>query len=299
MDEPVHVPVMVREVIERLDPRPGQKMLDATVGLGGHASPILERIRPGGLLIGIDRDAEALRLARRRLRSVGEEFVLHHGRFSGIAEAIRSAGAASEGGLDGILFDLGLSSYQLDTASRGFGFSREGPLDMRMDPSAGESAGDFLGKVPVEEIERVLREFGEEPAAKRIARAIDRNRREGTLRSTVDLARAVEEVLPRRGKRIHPATRTFQALRIMVNDELSELRLALQETDRFLAPGGRVVVLSYHSLEDRIVKVLFRERAKEGIFAIDRPDPLLPCDEEIRSNPRSRSVRMRSAARRG
>jgi len=168
-----------------------------------------------------------------------------------------------------------------------------------MDPSVGEGAGDFLAKAPVEEIERVLREFGEEPAAKRIARAIDRKRREGTLRSTVDLARAVEEILPRHGKRIHPATRTFQALRIMVNEELVEVRFALRDIDRFLAPGGRVVVLGYHSLEDRIVKVQFKERAKEGILAIDRPDPLLPQEEEIRANPRSRSARLRSAMRRG
>jgi 16S rRNA (cytosine1402-N4)-methyltransferase len=296
--EPLHRPVMVREVLERLALRPGMTVLDGTVGLGGHASRILERIAPGGLLVGIDRDPEALEIARKRLESVGGEFRLHHGRFSEIREALRSIGAPTEGVLHGALFDLGVSSYQLDTASRGFGFGHDGPLDMRMDPGATGSAADFLSRSSVEEIERVLREFGEEPSARRIARAIDRKRREGTLLTTGDLARAVEGVLPRAGRRIHPATRTFQALRIAVNDELAELRRALLDIDRFLAPGGRVVVVSYHSLEDRIVKTVFRERVKEGIFEAHRPDPLLPGEEEVEGNPRARSSRLRSAERR-
>jgi len=298
MAEPLHRPVMAREVLERLDPRPGQTVLDCTVGLGGHASLVLERINPGGRLLGLDRDPLALELARRRLSEVGGSFHLQQGRFSRIREALQAGSVPPEGGLHGVLFDLGVSSYQLDEPSRGFSFSREGPLDMRMDPGVGESAADLLARSTLEEIERVLREYGEEPAAKRIARAIDRRRREGGLLTTGDLARAVEGVLPRRGRRIHPATRTFQALRIAVNDELSELRLALLDLDRFLAPGGRVVVLSYHSLEDRLVKEVFRERVREGIFELVGSNPLLPRGEEIERNPRARSARLRSAARR-
>jgi 16S rRNA (cytosine1402-N4)-methyltransferase len=289
---------MAREVLSRLDPRPGQLMVDSTVGLGGHGSLILAAISPGGTLLGIDRDPEALLLAKRRLAEVGGSFHLHHGRFSEVREALRAAGLPGEGVAHGILLDLGVSSYQLELDRRGFSFGREGPLDMRMDPGAGPSARDLLETASVEEIERILREYGEETAARPIARAIERRRRGGKLLTTGDLARAVEEVLPRRGRRIHPATRTFQAVRIAVNDELNELRRALLEVDRYLSPGGRVVVLSYHSLEDRIVKEVFRERAREGIFEIQVPNPLTPRREEIEENPRARSARLRSAVRR-
>ncbi len=289
---------MPREVLARLDPRPGQWMLDATVGLGGHAAAILEKLQSRGRLVGIDRDRRALELAKARLQAVGGDFFLHHGKFSGMKEALRESGAPIERGFHGILFDLGVSSFQLDEGARGFSFMREGPLDMRMDPEAGAGAMELLGRWSVEEMERILREYGEEPAAGRVARAIDRRRRQGRLQTTVDLAGAVEEVVPRHGRKIHPATRTFQAVRIAVNDELNQLRLVLQEVDRFLAPGGRVVVLSYHSLEDRLVKEVLRERAKEGILEIEKPDPQTPAAEEIERNPRSRSARLRSARRR-
>lgn len=288
---------MVREVLARLDPRPGECIVDATVGLGGHSAPILERILPGGRLIGIDRDPEAIQFARERLKAVGSVF-FYRGKFSEIGRALQEAGAPTEGGVHGVIYDLGVSSYQLESAERGFGFSRQGPLDMRMDPGEGESARDLLARASIEEIERILREFGEEPSARKIARAIDRRRGEGNLLTTGDLARLVEEILPRRGRRIHPATRTFQAVRIAVNDELAELRRALLEVDRFLAPRGRVVVVSYHSLEDRIVKGIMREREREGILEVKKPSPLVPGEEEIQENPRARSARLRSAVRR-
>jgi 16S rRNA (cytosine1402-N4)-methyltransferase len=298
VDRPQHVPVLLREVLERLDPRPGNLVVDATLGLGGHAVEILGRLAPGGRLVGIDRDPRAIEFARERLRAAGGDVVLHHGRFSGIGEALRAAGVPPERSAHGILFDLGVSSYQLDTAARGFGFGREGPLDMRMDPERGETAAQLLERLSIDEISEIIRTFGEEPAARRIARAIDRRRREGKLLTTGDLARAVEEVLPRGGRRIHPATRTFQAVRIAVNDELADLRSALLDVDRYLTPGGRVVVVSYHSLEDRIAKSILREREREGILEVDRPNPLVPGSEEVQVNPRARSARLRSARRR-
>jgi len=289
---------MGREVLARLDPKPGEIMLDATVGLGGHASLILEGLSAGGRLIGVDRDPNALGLAAQGLSRWKDQVQLHHGRFSDLREALRSSDVSEEGGLHGILLDLGVSSFQLDTAERGFSFGRAGPLDMRMDPSTGESAASLLARASVEEIAQILREYGEETAARRIARAIDRRRKQGRLATTSDLAEAVEGVLPRRGRRTHPATRTFQAVRIAVNDELTELRRALQEMDRFLAPGGRVVVLSYHSLEDRLVKTSFREREAQGVFQLNAEDPVVPRDDEIVQNPRARSARLRSAVRR-
>lgn len=295
----VHLPVMADEVLDRLRPAPGEIHVDATVGAGGHAVRILEKLSPGGLLLGIDRDPEILDLASERLAVVGGQFRLVRGVFSRINEHLEKAGLRPEGAMDGLLLDLGVSSLQLDRPERGFSFLRDGPLDMRMSQGEGESALELVQKATPEELETVLREYGEEPAARRIVRAITEARAQGALRTTGQLAALVERVLPRQGKRSHPATRTFQGIRIAVNRELEHLRLILRDLDRWIKPGGRVVVLSYHSLEDRIVKETFRERAKEGLYHEVKPNPLAPSEDEIKRNPRARSARLRSVVRAG
>jgi 16S rRNA (cytosine1402-N4)-methyltransferase len=291
--------VLLEATLERLAPAPGEVHVDATVGAGGHAARILEKLGPRGLLIGIDRDPEALAEARRALEATGGPFRLFHGAYTRIREFLQSLGLPPEGAMDGLLLDLGVSSMQLDRPERGFSILRDGPLDMRMDPGEGESAADFLEKVSMEELEEILRELGEEPAARRIARAVDRARRKERIETTGQLARIVEGISPRRGRRIHPATRTFQGIRIALNRELEHLRLVLRDLDRLVKPGGRVVVLGYHSLEDRMVKTSFGEKVREGIYRWVLPNPLLPGKEEIARNPRARSARLRSVVRVG
>lgn len=273
--------------------------MDATIGPGGHAREILSRLGPTGLLIGIDRDPQALEIARTRLEQVGFPFHLHSGLYTGIRQFCKLSGFSPEGALDGVLLDLGVSSLQLDRPERGFSFLRDGPLDMRMSPGEGMSAAEYLQRVSVEELQRALREYGEEPAAAKVARAIDRAGAKEPIESTLRLQRVVEDAIPRRGRRIHPATRTFQAIRIAVNGELENLRLVLRGLDRLVKPGGRVVVLSYHSLEDRIVKSTFREEVREGLWEWILPNPLLPDADEIAANPRSRSARLRAVVRAG
>ena len=294
-----HLPVMLREVIEILDPKPGETHVDGTVGAGGHSLEILARLGPNGLLLGVDRDPQALEIAERKLEGTGHRFRLFRGEFSRLSEFFRLAGLAPEGAMDGLLLDLGVSSIQLDRPERGFSFLRDGPLDMRMSQGEGESAIELLERISVEELEKALRELGEEPAARRVAKAIDQARREGKLRTTGQLADLVERVLPRKGKRTHPATRSFQGIRIAVNRELEHLRLILRDVDRWIRPGGRVVVLSYHSLEDRIVKESFRERVEEGLYRWCLPNPRTPSPEEVDRNPRAWSAKLRAVIRVG
>lgn len=297
--EPEHLPVMLEETLRCLAPRPGETMLDGTLGLGGHAAEILSRLSPGGELIGLDRDPEALALAAKRLDGVGGNYRLLHGTFDRVGELLKELEISSDGAFDGLLLDLGVSSMQLDRAERGFSFRNDGPLDMRMDPGEEESAASWLAQTPVEEIARVIRRYGEERQAGKIARAIDRGRRERPITTTAELSSLIEALVPRRGKKIHPATKTFQAIRIAVNRELDCLRDALEKLDRFMKPGGRAVVLSYHSLEDRLVKTVFRDRVREGFF-IAHPDGLQrPTQMEVQSNPRSRSARLRAVVRAG
>lgn len=296
---PQHRPVLLRPVLERLDPQPGEIHVDGTLGAGGHSAAILSKLGSEGVLIGIDRDREALEIARPRLEAEGSPFHLVHGEFSKLGEYLERLGVSPEGAVDGLLLDLGVSSFQLDRSERGFSFLRDGPLDMRMSQGDGESAAEFLDNVTVDELAGILRDFGEERAAGRVAWAIDRARRKESIKTTGQLAAIVEQVLPRGGRKIHPATRTFQGIRIAINKELEHLRRVLRDLDRTVRPGGRVVVLSYHSLEDRIVKESFRERVREGIYRWVLPNPLVPDVAEIVNNPRSRSARLRSVVREG
>lgn len=295
--EQEHQPVMVEEVLRCLRPRPGEVHADATVGSGGHAARILALLGESGFLLGIDRDPEALEIADRRLSTIGFPYRLAEGVYSELRRHLVAVGRPAEGALDGLLLDLGVSSMQLDRPERGFSFMREGPLDMRM-AREGEPAAEYLRRVSPTELEEVLREFGEERYARRIAREVDRVRRGGALATTTDLSRLVERVVPRREhRRIHPATRTFQAIRIAVNRELDELRCVLRDLDRVLRPGGRVAVLSYHSLEDRMVKRWGQLSVREGLFRWVETKLLRPGRDEIDANPRARSARLRALVR--
>jgi 16S rRNA (cytosine1402-N4)-methyltransferase len=256
-----HEPVLLEEAMGFLAPHACGTYCDATVGMGGHAAAILERCAPNGRVVGIDRDREALGMAGQALARFGERAVLAHAPFSRMRVVLESAGALP---LDGCIADLGVSSVQLDRAERGFSFRRSGPLDMRMDQSAGESAADLLDRVDEEELERVLRDLGEERFARRIARAIVEARGSDELATTGGLAELVARSVPRRERGKDPATRVFQALRIAVNDELGELDRFLQHAPACLKPGGRLVVIAFHSLEDRMVKRRFRALAGAG-----------------------------------
>ena len=299
----VHDPVMIAEVVNALGCHPGGFWVDATVGAGGHAAAILERISPGGWLLGIDRDREILDIAAARLAAYAGRFELVHGNFADLGGILEQTG---RGPADGILIDLGLSSLQLDLPERGFSFRADAPLDMRMDRGGGRTALDLVATVGEEELARMIFEFGEEPKSRRIARAICRERERGGALTTRRLAEAVASAVggrgPRRG-RIHPATRTFQALRIAVNAELEALDAALAALPSALAPGGRACVISYHSLEDRAVKRAFRTLGRRGpdgepaAFVVLTKKPERPGEDELRRNARARSARLRALAR--
>ena len=290
----MHVPVLVAEVVELLSPGPGQRFVDATIGLGGHAAAVLPRLRPGGLLLGVDRDGEALEEAEVRLAEHRGCFELVQGDFRDLARLVARTGF---GPADGVLFDLGASSIQLDRPERGFGFQADAPLDMRMDRSRGPTGAEFLRRVSARELERVLREYGEERYARRIARAVVERR--GAVRTTGDLARLIERVVPRRERRKHPATRSFQAIRMAVNDEPGALADVLATLPRWLAPGGRVAAISFHSGEDRAVKQAFRAYERAGVVAVATRKPVRASAAEVRANRRARSARLRVARRLG
>jgi 16S rRNA (cytosine1402-N4)-methyltransferase len=287
---------MAEEAVGWLRPRSGGVYCDVTLGGAGHATRLLEASAPDGRLIGLDRDEDALAAARERLAPYGDRVTLVHAPF---AETRAVLEALHAGPVDGLLCDLGVSSHQLDTAERGFAFGREGPLDMRMDRSQGPTAKDILDTFPEAELARVLREYGEERFAGRIARVLKEGARANTLRTTTDLARAIAAVVPTRERHKDPATRTFQALRLVVNDELRQLDTLLADLPDLVAPGGRAVFISFHSLEDRAVKVRFRELSPkfDPTFVRLTPKPLVPSDEEIAQNPRARSAKLRAAER--
>lgn len=287
----IHIPVMREEVIEALNVRASGVYVDGTVGLGGHAEGILERA-PGCTLIGIDRDGRALEMARERLGAYRSVHLLQE-RFSQMGNAVRSLGYEK---VQGIVLDVGVSMLHLRGEGRGFSFLRDDPLDMRMDRRQKLTAEDVINSYPEQALANLIWRFGEERRSRRIAKAIVYARRGERIRSCKDLAAVVEKAVGRRG-RIHPATRTFQALRIEVNGELDELAAAIDAGADILEQGGRFCVLSYHSLEDRIVKNAFRKLAGEGSFRIISRKPLLPTQEERRTNPSSRSAKLRVGER--
>jgi 16S rRNA (cytosine1402-N4)-methyltransferase len=291
MSLPAHTPVMVNETIEGLRPSCGGHFVDCTVGSGGHARAILERISPAGKLLGIDADPEAIRIAQDSLSDYGEAVVLVNDSFVNLQPICEEHDFHP---VDGILFDLGVSSMQLDTAERGFSFQREAPLDMRFDPSRELTASDIVNAFPERELAHILKEYGEERYSRRIARHIVSSR---PITSTLRLAQVVQQVLGSKRSRIHPATRTFMALRIAVNEELQSLSLALEQTINLLRLQGRLVVVSYHSLEDRIVKHFMRSKASNCALKLISRKVIRPTSLEIESNQRSRSARLRVAER--
>ena len=305
----MHLPVMKEEVLELLAVRGGGAFIDATVGNGGHARAILDRAGAGGRLLGVDQDPAALAKAGAVLAVFGERCALRRGNFEALDKIAREAGFFA---VNGILMDLGMCSDQVGEEARGFSFLRDGPLDMRMNPDGPVTAADLVNNWPEERLADLLFRYGEEPGARRIARAIVREREKGRIERTGALADLTARALGRRGGRAHPATRTFQALRIEVNRELDVLEVGIEAAIGLLAPGGRLAVIAYHSLEDRIVKRVFREHAgrmeslpEGGRRRVGRnpavrkitEKPVAPGEDEVLSNPRARSAKLRCVER--
>lgn len=292
MEESRHIPVLVDEVIDSLKCLKGGIYVDSTLGEGGHAQRILEAILPGGLLIGIDQDVQAVKRARENLKKYKENLLVFERNFSEIGTILESLRIKE---VDGILFDLGLSSLQLQDANRGFSFQKDGPLDMRMSETMKLTAGYLLNTRSVDELVDIISKYGEERWARRIARIVVESRRRRPLETTFQLVRIIKNAIPRSAwpRKIHVATRTFQALRIAVNDELTVLEKTLPQAARFLKKGARICIISYHSLEDRIVKNFFREYKKQGLKAVF-PKPVTPTRRELQMNPRSRSAKLRT-----
>ncbi|QDU63606.1 Ribosomal RNA small subunit methyltransferase H [Planctomycetes bacterium Pan216] len=294
-----HLSVMPREVIEHLALEPGQTIVDATLGLGGHSQAISEILGPNGRLIALDQDPASLEAAERREYGCPIEMI--HANFADLQWVLSKLKIES---IDGVIADLGVASPQLDIAERGFSFRHDGPLDMRMDPTSGEPASQLVARLSVEELTKIFREYGEERFSRRIAQRIAEDRRKRPFATTGQLAEMIRRTVPRprpqphwkrRTPEIDPATRVFQALRIAVNDEMGTLGRLLKSLPSVLRAGGRAVVISFHSLEDRQVKVAFRERE---VWDVLTKKPLRPTDEETDSNPRARSAKLRAAQRR-
>lgn len=302
-----HTTVMLREAVEFLMPRPGGLYIDGTVGGGGHAEEILRRSGPDGILIGLDRDNDAVVKSRERLAGFGSRAIVIHADFGDLEAVLTGLGYKAA---DGVLLDLGVSWFQLKNPERGFSFMMDGPLDMRMDRDIPRTAADLVNELSTDELRHIIREYGEEPLAGTIARALVSARKKRPITRTKQLAEIIEQVFPKRRWRIHPATRTFQALRIAVNDELGSLRKGLDAGVSVLKPGGRIVVISFHSLEDRIVKQAFAAAMRPCVCPPRMPvcacgrKPLLksvtrklvlPAPEEVSVNPAARSAKLRAA----
>jgi 16S rRNA (cytosine1402-N4)-methyltransferase len=304
MNDTSHQPVLYKEIIHALQPKQGGRYVDGTLGAGGHARGILEACAPDGQLLGLDVDPQALALARKTLAPYEQRIHLAQASYTSLSAQLKRLGWNEA---DGILLDLGASSMQFDTAERGFSFQHDAPLDMRFGPSAPQTAADLVNKYSERELADLLFQYGEERDARKIARAIVRAR---PLHTTGELVAVIESVSPRRGDKLHPATRTFQALRIAVNEELASIEEVLPQAVASLGVGSRLVVISFHSLEDRIVKDFFREQSKdlvnppyERIYEEERKatlkevnrKPIMPSEEEIKANPRARSAKLRIA----
>jgi 16S rRNA (cytosine1402-N4)-methyltransferase len=304
-----HRPVLLTPLIESLQPRPGQTVVDATLGAGGFTAALLERVTPGGLVLAIDRDKTAVDAGRLRFKAAGDAVQIAQGDFADLDTIVHGLGVAA---VDAVVFDLGISSLQLDDPARGFSFRLDGPLDMRMNPSSGTTAAQLVDSLTADELASLIREYGDERFARPIANRIARTRELVPLTTTTQLRELVEQVVPRRfwPKRIHPATRTFQALRIAVNHELESLERGLQAAISILRPGGRLGVISFHSLEDTLVKNALHVAAQNCVCPPQQPNctcvhratlflltrkVIRPDAAELASNPRSRSARLRVA----
>lgn len=305
MNSFIHNPVMLAEVLSALSPRPNGRYADGTLGMGGHTAAILKHSEPNGWVYGCDRDGVALQTAERNLAGFAGRFELRRGNYAELA------GWVPAGSLDGVLLDLGVSSPQLDNAERGFSFLNDGPLDMRMDDRQPTTAADLVNNEEPEVLLSIFREYGDEPRARRIAAGIAERRVEQPFKTTGDLAGYIESICPRAGKKKHPATRVFQALRISLNDEMGSLRRGLDGAMKILKPGGRLAVITFHSLEDRRVKEWGRELERDYEFDgdVDVPElrrpkqPILkrvnrksiaPGESEVKENPRARSAQLRA-----
>jgi 16S rRNA (cytosine1402-N4)-methyltransferase len=300
-----HQPVMLAEVCEYLNLQKKRNIVDLTLGLGGHAQGILEKLKSQGRLIGFDADKDNLKIAKKNLKSYGEKVIFVHANFSTLKEELRKLKIKS---VDAILFDLGLSSVHVDDPEKGFSFLREGPLDMRYDKKQSLTAAEVINTYSGKELTRIFKEYGQEPHARKIAENLVTRRKRRAFKTTLELANFIEKLVKRKGH-IHPATRVFQALRIEVNKELEVLQSALEQAVDLLKKGGRIVVIAYHSLEDRIVKKFFLAKTRDFInlpheltttnltptLKIVTKKPLIPSEDEVKKNPRSRSAKLRVA----
>jgi len=299
-----HVAVLLNEVLARLDPKAGEVVVDATVGWGGHAVELLKRVGPAGRLLGLDLDPDNLLRARQQLEPLGLPFDLHRGNFAGLDRVLAGHGLA---GVDALVADLGMSSMQVDDPERGFSYRRDGPLDMRMDPTRGQTAAELLATIPEEDLRRALTELGDEPAARTIAAVIVKARRTRPPQRTGELVELILDATGQGNWRLHPskrkwtthpAARTFQVLRILVNRELANLEHLLRILPACLNPGGRTAIISFHSGEDRLVKNAFRAGLHAGVYEAISPEPIRAAFYERQSNPRSRSAKLRWAKKR-
>jgi len=289
----MHTPVLLKEVIEYLNPQPNENFIDATIGEGGHTKAILEKNKPAGKVLGIEVDPMLYQTAKNQMQD-RERLILVNDSYVNLENIVNNLQFQP---VHGIIFDLGMCSWQIEESKRGFSYLKDEPLDMRFNPESTLTAAEIINFWKIEDLEKIFKEYGEEKYAKRIALAIKETRRKKRIVGTQELVEIVKKVLPKNydDYRLHPAARTFQALRIAVNNELENLKMGLILTLKILAPQGKIIVISFHSLEDRIVKIFFRDKAKQNILKILTKKPIVSSQEEIQNNIRSRSAKLRAA----